>query len=128
MRIGRSGSGAVTYDRGVGFSHTDAQITHHIAPDIDAERDLLTADLEGAKVVVSTYEVSGIGPTLNGRNGGGDSYYTDGEIKFSVLVEGCGRQATATTELANPPLVDAKNRAWSAAANFLRSWTGSVSP
>ena len=37
--------GAVTYDRGVGFSHTDAQITHHIAPDIDAERDLLTADL-----------------------------------------------------------------------------------
>ena len=91
MRTGRSGSGAVTYDRGVGFSHTDAQITHHIAPDIDAERDLLTADLEGAKVVVSTYEVSGIGPTLNGRNGGGDSYYTDGEIKFSVLVEGCGR-------------------------------------
>ena len=118
----------MTYDRGVGFSHTDAQITHHVAPDIDAERDLLTADLEGAKVVVSSYEVSGIGPTLNGRNGGGDSYYTDGEIKFSVLVEGCGRQATATTELANPPLVDAKNRAWSAAANFLRSWTGSVSP
>ena len=120
--------GAVTYDRGVGFSHTDAQITHHIAPDIDAERDLLTADLQGAKAVVSTYEVSGIGPTLNGRNGGGDSYYTDGEIKFAVLVEGCGRQATATTELANPPLVDAKNRAWSAAASLLRSWTGSVSP
>ena len=120
--------GAVTYDRGVGFSHTDAQITHHIAPDIDAERDLLTADLQGAKAVVSTYEVSGIGPTLNGRNGGGDSYYTDGEIKFAVLVEGCGQQATATTELANPPLVDAKNRAWSAAASLLRSWTGSVSP
>jgi len=120
--------GAVTYDRGVGFSHNDAQITHHIGPDIDAERDLLMANLEGAKVVVSTYEVSGVGPTLNGRNGGGDSYYTDGEIKFSVLVEGCGREAAATTELANPPLVEAKNRAWSAVANFLRSWTSSVSP
>jgi hypothetical protein len=120
--------GAVTYDRGIGFSHNDAQITHHIAPDIDAERDSITVDLEDAKAVGSIYEVSGIGPTLNGRNGGGDSYYTDGEIKFSVLAEGCGRQAPATTELANPPLVEAKNRAWSAVANFLRSWTSGVSP
>ncbi len=120
--------GAVTYDRGVGFSHNDAQITHHIAPDIDTERDQLAVDLEDAKAVGSIYEVSGIGPTLNGRNGGGDSYYTDGEIKFSVLVEGCGREAATTTELANPPLVEAKNRAWSAVANFLRAWTSSVSP
>src|SRR5271170_1027949 len=38
--------GAVTFDRGIGFSHNDARITHHIAPDIDSERDLLAADLE----------------------------------------------------------------------------------
>lgn len=120
--------GAVTYDRGVGFSHNDAQITHHIAPDIDTERDLLAADLRDAKAVINTYEVSGIGPTFGGRNGGGDSYYTDGEIKFSVLAGGCGVQTAATTELANPPLVDVKNQTWSAVANFLRSWTGSVSP
>jgi hypothetical protein len=118
--------GAATFDRGIGFSHRDAQITHHIAPDIDAERDSLTADLENAKVVASIYEVSGVGPTLNGRNGEGDSYFTDGEIKISVLVVGCAQRAVTTTELGNPPLVEAKNRAWSAVVNVLRSWIGSA--
>jgi LssY C-terminus len=118
--------GAVTFDRGVGFSHDNGQITHHIAPDVDAERDLLAADLEAAKVVESTYEVSGVAPTLNGRNGEGDRYYTDGEIKFSVLVEGCGQTIATTTELGNPPLVEAKNRAWSAVAKVVRSWIGAA--
>src|SRR5580700_2675148 len=27
--------GAATFDRGVGFSHDDARVTHHIRPDID---------------------------------------------------------------------------------------------
>jgi LssY C-terminus len=111
--------GAVTFDRGVGFSHDDGRITHHIARGIDAERDLLTADLTAAKVVVSIYEVTGIGPTFDGRNGGGDLYYTDGEIKISVLVEGCGQRAATTTVIANPPLVDLKNRAWSAVEGVL---------
>src|ERR1700678_1245721 len=60
--------GAVTFDRGVGISHDDGRITHHIAPDIDSERDLLTDDLEAAKVVTTIYEVTGTGPILNGRN------------------------------------------------------------
>jgi LssY C-terminus len=111
--------GAVTFDRGIGLSHNDARVTHHIGPDIDAERDLLTADLTAAKVVQTIYEVTGIGPTLAGRNGGRDLYYTDGEIKISVLVEGCGQRAATTTEFANPPLVDLKNLAWSAIANAL---------
>jgi len=59
---------------------------------------------------------------------GRDSCHTVGEVKFSVPVEGCGQRAATTTEFSNPALVDAKNRAWSAVANFLRSWTGSVSP
>ncbi len=113
--------GAVTFDRGVGFSHDDARITHHIAPDVDAERDLLTADLKGAKVVKTIYEVTGIGPTLDGRNGAGDSYYTDGEIKISVLVEGCTQRSATVAELGNPPLVDIKNLAWSVAAKILLS-------
>ena len=41
--------GAATFDRGVGLSHDDGRVTHHIAPDIDAERDLLTGDLEPRK-------------------------------------------------------------------------------
>ena len=111
--------GAVTFDRGIGLSHKDARITHHIGADIDAERDLLTADLAAAKVVSTIYEVTGIGPTLDGRNGEGDAYYTDGEIKVSVLVAGCGQRAATTTELDNPPLVDLKNLAWSAMAKNL---------
>lgn len=31
--------GAATFDRGVGFSHKDGRITHHIAPNVDADRD-----------------------------------------------------------------------------------------
>ena len=113
--------GAVTFDRGIGLSHHDARITHHIGPDIDAERDLLTADLTAAKVVSSVYEVTGIGPTLDGRNGGGDTYYTDGEIKISVLVEGCAQRAATTTEFGNPLLIELKNLAWSVVAKMLLS-------
>jgi LssY C-terminus len=112
--------GAVTFDRSVGFSHRDAKITHHIAPDIDAERGLLSDDLKDAKVAESTYEVGGIGPTINGHNGGGDSYDTDGDIKFSVLVDGCSQRTATTNELENPPLVEARNRVWSATAKAVR--------
>ena len=111
--------GSATFDRGVGLSHLTAQVTHHIAPDIDAERDRLTADLKAAKVVEAIYEVSGVGPTLNGRNGEGDRYYTDGEIKISRLVEGCNVKTETTAELDNPPLVDLKNVAWEAIAALL---------
>jgi hypothetical protein len=111
--------GAVTFDRGVGLSHDDGRITHHIAPDVDSERDLLTDDLRTAKVVTTIYEVTGIGPTLDGRNGEGDPYFTDGEIKISVLVEGCNQHSDTVSRLANPPLVDMKNDVWSAAAKLL---------
>jgi hypothetical protein len=36
---------SATFDRGVGLSHYTGQITHHIAPNIDAERDLVIAEL-----------------------------------------------------------------------------------
>jgi hypothetical protein len=113
--------GAATFDRGVGFSRDDARVTHHIAPDIDADRDLLTTDLKAAKVVTTIYEVTGIGPTFNGRNGGGDPYYTDGDVKISVLVGGCDQRAQAVTVLDNPPLVAMKNLAWDAIAKTVLS-------
>jgi hypothetical protein len=116
--------GAVTFDRGVGVSHYTGQVTHHIAPDIDTERDRLTDDLKTAYVVEAIYEVSGIGPTLNGRNGGGDLYYTDGEIKISRLVAGCGAKAQSVLVLDNPPLVHMKNVAWKAVADMLQAGDG----
>ena len=113
--------GSVTFDRSVGLSRYTGQVTHHIAPDIDAERDGLTDDLKTAKVVVAIYEVSGIGPTLKGRNGEGDPYYTDGEIEISRLVSGCNTKTATTVELSNPPIVKIKNMAWKTIANLLQS-------
>jgi hypothetical protein len=113
--------GAVTYDRGVGLSRYTGQVTHHIAPDIDADRDRLIDDLKAAKVVLAIYEVTGIGPTLNGRNGEGDRYYTDGEMKIAALVAGCQATAEVTVELDNPPLVQLKNAAWDPIAAILRA-------
>jgi hypothetical protein len=113
--------GSATFDRGVGLSRYTGQVTHHIAPDIDAERDRLTDDLKAAKVVEAMYEVAGIGPTLFGRNGEGDRYYTDGEIRISRLVAGCNVKAAMTVELDNPPLVNMKNVAWKAIAGMLQT-------
>ena len=105
--------GAATMDRGVGFSHDTGQVTHHIAPDIDAERSALMADLQAAKVVETLYEVTGVGPTLNGRNGGGDPYWTDGETVIARLSQGCAMQVTAPAKrLSNPFFVQLKNWLW----------------
>ena len=64
--------GSASFDRGVGFSHDTGQITHHIGPDLDAERDLVIRDLTTAGWVRSSYEIPGSGATQDGRNGGGD--------------------------------------------------------
>jgi hypothetical protein len=113
--------GAATFDRGVGLSRNDGRVTHHIGPDIDAERDLLIADLKAAHVVQTIYEVTGTGPTVDGHNGGGDVYYTDGEAKIAVLVAGCHARSEAVAVLDNPPLVAAKNLAWDTIAKAMLS-------
>ncbi|MEK1855461.1 MAG: LssY C-terminal domain-containing protein [Phyllobacterium sp.] len=77
--------GSASFDRGVGLSHDTGEITHHIGPDIDAERDLVISDLMKAGQLSSSYEIKGIGATKNGRNGGGDPYFTDGEALVGVL-------------------------------------------
>ena len=101
--------GAAVFDDGLGISHYTGQITHHTAPDIDAERDLLIENLVAAKRVTRTYSVSGLGPTLFGRNGGGDPFTTDGEIAFADLAPGCAtREAPPEVQLP-PPRIAAKN-------------------
>jgi hypothetical protein len=116
--------GSATFDRDVGLSRYTGQVTHHIAPDIDAERDALTDDLKNSRVVTAIYEVSGVGPTLMGRNGEGDRYYTDGEVKISRLVAGCEAKAETAVELKNPPLIDLKNKTWKALAEMLQAGAG----
>jgi hypothetical protein len=104
--------GAATFDRGVGVSHYTGQVTHHIAPDIDAERDLVAADLAAAHKVDATYETSGVEPSVTLRNGGGDHYFTDGEIRFNKLTPGCESQNTQPAVLPTPPLVQTRGWVW----------------
>ena len=113
--------GAATFDRGVGVSHYTGQITHHIAPDVDAERDLLMENLVAAKRVARTYWVDGVGPTVSGRNGGGDPFFTDGEIAFADLAPGCGPATAPTRTEAPPPRIAVRSAiyAWILAARRL---------
>jgi len=78
--------GAATYDKGVGLSHTTGQITHHIAPDVDAERDHLFQDLARTNELDERYVVDGFHKTREGRNGGGDPWHTDGNLYVGVMV------------------------------------------
>jgi LssY C-terminus len=77
--------GDATFDRDAGISHLTGQITHHIGPDIDAARGRLMADLVAAGQLAGRYEWPGIGATQDGRNAGGDRYYTDGLMAVGVL-------------------------------------------
>jgi hypothetical protein len=77
--------GAASFDRGVGLSHDTGAVTHHIDPDIDAQRDSLIGDLNAANLLSSTGDLEGIGATSKGRNGGGDLYFTDGKAIIGIL-------------------------------------------
>jgi hypothetical protein len=77
--------GSATFDKGVGLSHTTGQITHHIAADIDAERDHLMSNLNQASVLSEEYWVDGFHKKLTGKNGGGDPYHTDGRLAVGVI-------------------------------------------
>ena len=112
--------GAVTFDRSVGVSHYTGAVTHHIDADIDAERQLLADDLNAAGMVEAKYQVTGIGPTFAGHNGGGDLYYTDGEVWMLRLVEACQKQTGPATVLPSPPATELKDQLWQGVAGALR--------
>lgn len=77
--------GSASYDKGVGLSHTTGQITHHIAADVDAERDHVLTTLEQTHGLVETYKVRGYHTALEGRNGGGDRWHTDGALWVGII-------------------------------------------
>jgi hypothetical protein len=113
--------GASTFDKGVGVSHFTGAITHHIDADIDAERNLLAADLEKAGMVSAKYQVTGVGLTLTGRNGGGDLYYTDGEVWTLRLSEACQRTTEPVTVIASPLATEWKDQIWRSITDALKS-------
>lgn len=109
--------GSVTFDRGVGLSHDTGQVTHHIGPDIDAERGLLMRDLRQAGMVETFFQISGVGPTLLAWNGEGDRYYTDGEIDVARLVVNGVRRIEPPATLPPPPLIALKDQIWHGVSN-----------
>lgn len=82
--------GAATFDTQVGFSHRTGQVTHHIGADVDKERDKLLHDLLRAGKVENLDWVEAFQSRRTGRNGGGDSYYTDGRLPVAALAVWCG--------------------------------------
>jgi hypothetical protein len=77
--------GAAIYDRKVGFSDTTGQITHHTGADIDAERNYLIDDLKMTGDLADVHFEIGFRKVLSGHNGGGDPWFTDGNLAIAVI-------------------------------------------
>ena len=80
--------GAATFDRSIGLSHTTGEVTHHIGPDVDAERDRIAEQLKKGNRVQEEYNVDNFHKQLEGRNGGGDPWHTDGTLVVLALKNG----------------------------------------
>jgi len=77
--------GSAAYDERVGFSRTTGQITHITAPDVDTERNYLFECLKKSGQLASQYIKHRFHQQLTGRNGGGNSWRTDGDLYVGVI-------------------------------------------
>ncbi|MBI1348731.1 hypothetical protein GC163_20860 [bacterium] len=78
--------GSATYDERVGLSHTTGQITHHIAADVDVERDHLFKTLIATGRLTDVQYIDNFHPNHKGHNGGGDLWQTDGRLRLGTIV------------------------------------------
>jgi hypothetical protein len=113
--------GSASFDRGVGVSHDTGQITHHIDPDLDKERDFVIDSLGAAGVLSQTYQVSGVGPTFDGHNGEGDRYFTDGEVTIGVVNVNALPTTAPPPMLPNPTVISAKQWVWGRFARLMEA-------
>ena len=82
--------GAATFDRGVGIALFTLQVTHHIGPKVDDERDTVGTLLEQSGAHYLGNQSAHIQPDHWRRNGAGDRYVTDGQIKaYSIRSAAC---------------------------------------
>jgi len=79
--------GAATYDERAGLSYTTGQVTHHIAPEVDAERDLIVAQLRARGLAQAVQWKRDFHVQREGRNGGGDPWRTDGRLAVVLLAD-----------------------------------------
>ncbi|GIX15282.1 MAG: hypothetical protein KatS3mg118_3241 [Paracoccaceae bacterium] len=71
--------GAASVDDG-----RDWQLLHHVAPDVDAERDLLLSDLDKAGVI-ATSEMLRLSKARLGTSVAGDPWFTDGKAALVAV-------------------------------------------
>jgi hypothetical protein len=112
--------GAATFDRSVGVSHLTGKVTHHIDADVDSEREHVIDTLTHAGQVAEIFQVTGVGATLDGRNGGGDRYFTDGELTIGVLSPGNQVLHEPPKILPNDAVIQAKNDAMTRLRSLLK--------
>ena len=88
-RIGDSGRpiwiGSATKDVKVELSKTNHLPTHGIAPDLDDERNLVVSELAQTGFLIEDTTCPGFGEETHGFNGGGDPYFTDGQVAVLAL-------------------------------------------
>ena len=77
--------GSATKDTKVELSRTNHLPTHCIAPDLDDERDLVVSELAQTGFVIGDTTCPGFGKKTEGFNGGGDPYFTDGQVAVLTL-------------------------------------------
>jgi hypothetical protein len=78
--------GAATYDTRVGFKEHTVKVTHHIAPDVDTERDKLVREAKETGDLVDLFWVENFQAPPRGKNGGGDPWFTDGRLPVGVIL------------------------------------------
>ena len=112
--------GSATFDVSVGFSHLTGQVTHHIAPDIDAERHQLIMDLVDAGWLTRIYQVTGVARRLQAETEEAITTIPTARPTIGVLAKqgAAGRQPD---RLSNPPAVRLKEQLWSAIGPLLRA-------
>ena len=77
--------GSATFDERVGLSYTTGQVTHHIGPDVDAERDRIMSGVQRAGWAQEELYVDGFHEQREGCNGGDDPWHTDGRLGMVLL-------------------------------------------
>lgn len=77
--------GAASFDTSVGISRTTGQFTHHIAPNVDQERDHVIESLQRTGRISEVVPVLDFHPVREGRNGGGDPWHTDGTLLLGII-------------------------------------------
>lgn len=77
--------GAATYDEKVEISRTTGTITHKISADIDRERNKVVGDAHRSGTLAGIGWIDQFHREKEGRNGGGDPYFTDGKLAVGVI-------------------------------------------